>query len=139
MIDGFIQRLPLVGAAASVFFLLGLVFGAVCAVTLMRGCQRHHRHKLRRRISIRARPDPTYSTASEMRNTDVATSEQPYSSIPLGRVECGTEMQTNGTIPYNGAPHCNGTSAMPKADTSIGADLNELERVVSQQRMTEAV
>ena len=139
MIDGFIQRLPLVGVAAGVFFLLGSVYGAVCAATMMRGCQHHHRRKLKRKISIRARPDPVYSAASERENT---ASEQPYNTTPMGGVECSRELQSNGTMPYNGVPHGNGPSAVPccnKAVSSIGADLNELEQVVSRQRMTEAV
>ena len=79
-----VQRVPLMAGAAGVCFVVGCVFGTLCAVTICRGTSRHRRHKNKRVRSrddvvisppLQRRFDPNYAELSTVRtNTSVSSS-----------------------------------------------------------------
>ena len=77
------QRLPLLAVAAGICFILGIVFGAVCAVTVARGVQQRKRHKRRRRIAMQVRPDPDTTELTAQTNTSATTSTNITSSTNI--------------------------------------------------------
>ena len=77
------QRVPLMAAAAGVCFVVGCVFGTMCAVTISRGtsrCRRKRKHKRRRRSDIQIsspvqpEPEPNYAELTPVRTTPASSS-----------------------------------------------------------------
>lgn len=154
-----LQRLPLIAGAGALCFVLGTLFGAVCAVTIARGVTRRRRNKCMKKPSISppvlVEPEPTYTeltlppanTEGERRDNDyieLGVSTDPHTQ-PLS---CSTP---NENTSCSGAAACAEatceTAAMcellplpprlsqqrSECSSCIEVDLDELERAVSQQ------
>ena len=91
MTDVLVQRIPLIATVSSVCFVLGCVFGTLCAVTIGRGRKRNRKHKSSssvRRIEIsyplRSETEPTYSEltppSSSTSSSSSSRSEQSRTS-----------------------------------------------------------
>lgn len=109
MTEVLVQRLPLMGVAAGVCFILGVLFGAVCALTIARGTRQCSRRKHRRKAptAVQVQPDPTYTeltVADSTNNSRVRQSNdymelnitEPRSSTPNPPDQTRAHSDTNG-------------------------------------------
>lgn len=106
-----VQRLPLMGVAAGVCFILGVLFGAICALTISRGTRQCSKKKHRRKTptAVQVQPDPTYTeltvtVADSSNNGRVRQSNdymelnitEPRSSTPIPPDQTTAHSDTNG-------------------------------------------
>ena len=126
---------------AAIVFVLGSVFGAVCATTVICGCHNRRKNMVQRKISIQTQPNSNSSPVSNGNSTSDGTSDGNLSvRIPVGGgvgvgVSCSEERQSSAAIQYSGGIQC-GTPPDTRQETqlslSIEEDLNELERAIEQ-------
>lgn len=114
-----VQRVPLMAAAAGVCFVVGCVFGTLCAVTISRGtsrCRRRHKRRRRRRSEIQISPpiqsvaDPNYAELTPVRVTSASSSVSSTSHSSSGISSMApTPSNTNSS---SGATTSSGSSGL---------------------------
>ena len=115
-----VQRIPLIGAAAGICFILGGMFGAMCAVTIARGTKQCKKQKRKRRIAraVRVQPDPTYTELTATNSSGVRRSNE---YIELDTVESGQPQSSspNEVAQYTADPSCNGVTMMTSCGETV--------------------
>ena len=119
-----VQRVPLMAGAAGVCFVVGCVFGTLCAVTIGRGTSRRrtHKHRTRRRRRedvyitppVQSQSDPNYAELSPVRVTTVASSSTASSA--------SSTSSAGSTGSSNSASNSSSDASTTNMNSSVGGD-----------------
>ena len=125
---------------AVIVFVLGSVFGVVCATTIICGCHSRRKNMVKRKTFISTQPNSTSSPVNNGNSTSDGSSDGNLSvRTRVGGVGGGInnsgERQSSEAIQYGEGIQC-GTPPDTRQETqlslSIEEDLNELERAIGQ-------